>query len=178
MTEPQIYCNDTPLVIRAMRESDVALLVHGFAEQGWHKPAEQFELYLAEQKLGKREVVIAEMCGEVAGYVTLLPEKNAGPFAGLHLPEICDFNVLMKFQRRGIGEKLMDTAEMLAAERADTVTLAVGLHSGYGAAQRMYAKRRYIPDGTGCWYRDENLPQYSPCVNDDDLVFYMSKKLC
>jgi len=33
--------------------------------------------------------------------------------------------------------------EELAAETSDTVCLGVGLHSGYGAAQRMY-----VPDGS------------------------------
>lgn len=31
----------------------------------------------------------------------------------------------------------------MAAETSDTVCLGVGLHSGYGAAQRMY-----VPDGS------------------------------
>lgn len=46
----------------------------------------------------------------------------------------------------------MDIAEEIAATYADTVYLGVGLHSGYGSAQRMYVKRGYIPDGSGVWY--------------------------
>ncbi len=42
--------------------------------------------------------------------------------------------------------------EALAAETSDTVCLGVGLHSGYGAAQRMYVLRGYVPDGSGVWY--------------------------
>lgn len=34
----------------------------------------------------------------------------------------------------------------MAAETSDTVCLGVGLHSGYGAAQRMYVLRGYVPD--------------------------------
>ena len=55
--------------------------------------------------------------------------------------------------------------------------LDVGLHSGYGSAQRMYVKRGYIPDGSGVWYRDKVCPCYADCVNDDDLVLCLSKKL-
>ena len=39
---------------------------------------------------------------------------------------------------RGVGSALMEAVEELAAETSDTVCLGVGLHSGYGAAQRMY----------------------------------------
>ena len=85
--------------------------------------------------------------------------------------------MLEKFRGRGIGSALMDTAEEIAAKFSDTVYLGVGLHAGYGSAQRMYAKRGYIPDGTGVWYGGKVCPPYSPCENDDDLVLYLSKKL-
>lgn len=71
----------------------------------------------------------------------------------------------------------MDIAEQIAATYADTVYLGVGLHSGYGSAQRMYVKRGYIPDGSGVWYQDKICAPYEECKNDDDLVLYLSKKL-
>ncbi len=70
----------------------------------------------------------------------------------------------------------MDVAEQIAFEHADTVYLGVGLHSGYGAAQRMYIKRGYVPDGSGVWYGDKVCEQYAPCVNDDELNLYLYKK--
>lgn len=71
----------------------------------------------------------------------------------------------------------MDTAEQIAEEYSDIVYLGVGMHSGYGSAQRMYVKRGYIPDGSGVWYGDKVCGHYADCRNDDDLVLYMSKKL-
>lgn len=62
--------------------------------------------------------------------------------------------------------------EALAAVTSDTVCLGVGLHSGYGAAQRMY-----VPDGSGVWYEGRVWDQYAPCVNDDELNLFLSKKL-
>ena len=53
--------------------------------------------------------------------------------------------------------------------------LGVGLHSGYGGAQRLYAKRGYLPDGSGVWYRDAVCEPYTICRNDDDLTLYLSK---
>ncbi len=82
-----------------------------------------------------------------------------------------------KYRKHGIGAALMDTAEKIASEYADTVYLGVGLHSGYGSAQRMYVKRGYIPDGSGVWYHDEICKPHGECKNDDDLVLYFSKKL-
>jgi hypothetical protein len=65
----------------------------------------------------------------------------------------------------------------MASSFSDTVSLGVGLHAGYGTAQRMYVKRGYIPDGTGVWYKDNPLTPYTECLNDDDLVLYLFKKL-
>ena len=115
--------------------------------------------------------------GEQAGYLTLLPEAPAGAFAGKGWPEICDFNVLETYQRRGVGSRLLQVAEELAGEASDTVCLGVGLHSGYGAAQRLYSKWGYLPDGSGVWYRDAPMEPYGPCAADDDLVLYLWKEL-
>lgn len=71
----------------------------------------------------------------------------------------------------------MDAAEKLAFTYSDVVYLGVGLHSGYGSAQRLYAKRGYIPDGSGVWYGDKPCGQYADCRNDDDLVLYLSKTI-
>ena len=120
---------------------------------------------------------MAEWNGEAAGYINVYPDAAQGAFGGRGWPEIVDFGVLEKFRNRGIGTALMDAAEVVAAQYADEVYLGVGLHSGYGAAQRMYVKRGYVPDGSGVWYRDRVCDQYAPCCNDDDLVLYLSKKL-
>ena len=72
---------------------------------------------------------------------------------------------------------MMDITESLAKERSEYVSLSVGLHNGYGTAQRMYVKRGYVPDGTGAWYRGKILEPYSDCMNDDDLTIYFLKSL-
>ena len=76
---------------------------------------------------------------------------------------------------KGIGSRLMDAAEKEASRISGMVYLAVGVHSGYGPAQRMYVKRGYNFDGSGVWYKGKQLEQYAACTNDDDLLLFMSK---
>jgi hypothetical protein len=71
----------------------------------------------------------------------------------------------------------MQVAEDIARKYADTVCLGVGLHRDYGAAQRMYVKRGFVPDGSGLWWQGKNLEPYADLKNDDEVVIYMSKKL-
>lgn len=162
--------------VRAMGQGDVDTIVHTFLSQGWNPNEEVYKRYWKEQEEGKREVLVAEVDGEMAGYLTLIARAKYGPFAGKY-PEIKDFNVFEAYQKRGIGWLLMEEAEKQAKKYGDVVTLAVGLHAGYGSAQRMYIKRGYLPDGSGVWYRNRNLEPYASCSNDDDLILYLSKEV-
>ena len=173
-----IYYQDDKVVIRDLEAGDGQVFADEETAQGWHSTTEKYEMRIRDRAEGKAICLAAEYEGSPAGYINVYPNALAGPFGGQGLPEIVDFGVLIKYQRRGIGGKLMDEAERIAARYADTVYLGVGLHNGYGSAQRMYVKRGYIPDGSGVWYRGKPCTPYDTIyTNDDDLTLYMSKKL-
>lgn len=172
-----IYFEEGPLRIRDLEKPDAQRLTDGEIAQGWDASVEKYLTRLKDQAEGRAVCLCAELDGEPVGYINVYPNSQWGPFGGRGWPEIVDFGVLEKARRQGIGARLMDAAEAVAAHYADTVYLGVGLHSGYGAAQRMYVKRGYLPDGGGVWYGDRVCEPYAPCANDDDLVLYFSKKL-
>ena len=161
--------------IRNMIKSDIESLSHGFMNQGWPGREEILARYFLEQKNGEREVLVAEIDGAVAGYVTILPFAKHGPFAEVY-PELSDFNVFDLFRNQGIGNQLLEEAEQGVKRFSGTVCLGVGLHLGYGPAQRLYIRRGYIPDGTGVWYRNQPLEMNATSQNNDDLVLYLVKE--
>lgn len=163
--------------IRKMLESDIIEFPIEFEKQGWHKSVELYQMYYDEQKNDTGKLFVAEVDGNAAGYATLLSHDISGPFKDKSIPVIVDFNVLEKYQRNGIGTAIMDAIENYVREYSPTICLGVGLHYGYGAAQRMYVKRGYIPDGSGVWFNGKRMEQYEPCVNDDELILYFSKQL-
>ena len=162
--------------IRKMQESDIKDLSRGFIRQGWPSREEILTRYFKEQESGEREVLIADLTSAVAGYITILPDAKQGPFAGM-APELSDFNVFEPFQNQGIGNLLLEEAEKRVKLISDKVTLGVGLHSGYGPAQRLYIKRGYIPDGTGVWYQNHQPAMNAVCEDIGELVLYLSKNL-
>jgi ribosomal protein S18 acetylase RimI-like enzyme len=172
-----VYYTDNKILIRDMRQSDAQIITDEETAQGWNADVGKYESRLQHQSEGKAISLVAEYHGNVAGYINIYPDSEWGAFAGQGYPELVDFGVLEKYRRNGIGSKLMDIAEQIALEYADIVYLGVGMHAGYGSAQRMYVKRGYIPDGSGVWYGDEVCEQNADCRNDDDLVLYLSKKL-
>ena len=92
---------------------------------------------LRHQAEGICTALVAEYRGDPAGYIHVYRHCRGGPLAYRDLPEIVDFGVLEKYRGRGIGSRLMDAAETIASAYSGTVCLGVGLHSGYGSAQRM-----------------------------------------
>ena len=172
-----IYYQDKKLLIRSMEIGDDKIFQETYLSYGWDSSIEVYENYYIEQEENKRKVFVAVCEGEVCGYCTLVLNPAEGPWIGKGYPEIVDLSVFNHMQNRGIGNKLLDVIEQDAAKISDIVFLAVGLHSGYGAAQRIYVKRGYIPDGNGVWYQGKPLEQYAPCCNDDDLLLFMSKTL-
>ena len=88
--------------IRLLNENDTVIISKAFQEQGWGRSPEQYLHYLAEQQNGERVTLVAELNGEFAGYVNVLWNSSYPSFREQGIPEINDFNVLMKFQRQGI----------------------------------------------------------------------------
>jgi GNAT superfamily N-acetyltransferase len=178
---PNLYCvmDDVPAIIdvemRALAEPDLLTIPAAFAELGWPgKDERQVRRYLAEQAAGERDVIVAELDGRFAGYVTVAWTSDYRPFRVAGIPEIKDFNVLPAYRRKGIGSAMMDAAERLVATRTSIVGLGVGLYADYGSAQRMYAKRGYIPDGRGIMYDGVPVePGESVRIDDDACLMYM-----
>lgn len=163
--------------IRLLNESDPAVISQAFQEQGWERSAEQYIHYLAGQRNGERVTLVAEVDGAFAGYVNVLWNSYYPSFREQGIPEINDFNVLMKYQRQGIGSQLMDRAEEVIQERTDTAGIGVGVFSDYGKAQILYAHRGYIPDGKGIHKHDRYIQPGDETIIDDDVVLYLTKKL-
>lgn len=165
------------LEIRPLQTADAAAIAHAFAAIGWHKPAEQYLRYADEQQAGTRDCWVALVDGEIAGYVTLRWVAEAPHLAARRTPEIQDLNVLPQFRRRGIASRLLDLAEGAARTRSPEVAIGVGLHPGYNAAQRLYVKRGYVPDGLGVTHNGRHVQEGESVPFDDGLVLHLTKAL-
>ncbi len=164
-------------VIRLLEAEDIPQIAQAFRDLGWNKPASQYQRYLTEQRLNSRLVYVAFIGGKFAGYLTICWRSGYQPFRAEKIPEIVDFNVLPIFRRMGIGTLLMDEAEFEISRVSSLAGIGVGMTADYGAAQKMYILRGYIPDGRGLYWRDHHVRYREEVMADDDLALYFTKVL-
>ncbi|MEC0238451.1 GNAT family N-acetyltransferase [Paenibacillus dokdonensis] len=163
--------------IRKIAENDPKIISDAFKEQGWDKPITLYERYIGEQNNGERVTLIAEADGQFAGYVNVIWKSYYPAFREESIPEVNDFNVLLKYRRLGIGSKLMDRAEEIISERSSVAGIGVGVFSDYGNAQVLYVKRGYVPDGKGIHNGQCYVAYGENVVINDDIVLYLTKNL-
>lgn len=166
--------------IRTAHLDDVVGLYRVAEDMGMTHEERYFERCLSEQAEGRRDVLVAEEQGGalLAGYAQIVWSPVYRMFRALHIPEIQDVNVIPRARRGGLGAALVEACERAAQTRGCTeVGIAVGLDSSFGAAQRLYIKRGYVPDGNGVCYDEEPVAAGSLRPVDRWLTLKLVKTL-
>lgn len=166
------------IIIRQMEERDIVRISQDFAKLEWPKSEDMFASYWFEYHEGTRVVLVAyDTVKELyVGYITLVWDSKYKPFFDNKIPEIKDLNVVPEYRKQGIGRKLLEAAETEAQKRSAIIGIGVGLPWDYGAAQRLYVKLGYVPDGKGLTEYYEPL-QYGRVVMIDNLTLWLTKKM-
>lgn len=147
------------------------------AQMGWTKPPGYFAGQLERQARGDIRLLLALDESIYFGHCLVVWRSDYPGFRERDIPEIQDLNVRPDCRRRGIGSALLDQAERLIAARSRLAGIGFGLYADYGAAQRLYLKRGYRPDGRGLHYGGQPVVAGESYRVDDDLLLYLVKRL-
>lgn len=124
------------------------------------------------------EIFVIVSGGVDAGYCLLNYAPKYRPFAVQNIPEIQDLNVVSTQRRQGLGQALVQNCEDVARARGFVeIGIGVGLHKDYAAAQRLYVKGGYVPDGQGAVYDRIPVVPHEMRAVDDHLNLMMTKRL-
>lgn len=124
------------------------------------------------------DITIAAAEGLVVGYALLNWQPKYAYFKKCDIPEIQDLKVISAHRRQGIGKAMIEFCEVRASKKGYLeMGIGVGLDSSFGAAQRLYARLGYIPDGSGVSYDRKQVAvgEFRPL--DENLCLMMSKLL-
>ncbi|MFW6029730.1 MAG: GNAT family N-acetyltransferase [Halanaerobiales bacterium] len=163
------------ITIKKMKEKDIDIVHNIFSKYNINKSIDYLIKCLEENKAGKRVTLLAFYKGQFAGALHLIEESYYPYFKKNSIPEVNDFNVIPPLRQKGVGNSLMEAIEEIAFDRFGIVGIGVGLYESYGSAQRLYAKRGYIPDGRGVMYKGEKVSKGSQVIVDDKLALYYIK---
>lgn len=165
--------------IRKADEKDIPALQSIAQQMGATHERGYFERCLEEQAAQNRLVFLAvDEQGAALGYVQLNLKPLYAPFRRLGIPEIQDLNVVPAARRQGIGGRLVEHCEEAAQGAGhEDIGLGVGLYPRFGAAQRLYVRRGYVPDGAGVTYDDVPVSAGALFPVDDLLTLKMVKSL-
>jgi ribosomal protein S18 acetylase RimI-like enzyme len=156
---------------------DAEWMQDSFTQMGWSKPEGYFADCCRQQEEGQIVLLIAEGNGDYLGHVKVVWDSEVPYFRENGIPEIQDLIVVPTHRRQGIATRLVDEAETIIRGRSGVAGICFGLYVDYGAAQRMYVLRGYVPDGKGIGYKDSYVEPGQTVVVDDDLVLCLAKRL-
>ena len=163
--------------IERVAPTKLAEVIQLFTEQVYPTHPEEAHRHFAGHAQGQADTFLAWSAGSLAGYLTIRWQSNNPQFRQQNIPLIHHLGVFPQFQRQGIASRLMDVAEQLIATRATQVGITVGLFDEYGPAQRLYAKRGYVPDGRGACQGQRPLKLGETVTVDHDLILWLTKDL-
>lgn len=161
-------------IVRVEPES-IEEIIALFTGQVYSGDSEEARAHFADHATGGGDSFLAYVDDVLAGYITIRWQSNYPGFRDNNIPLIHHLSVFDAFQRHGIASRLMDAAEELIATRATKAGITVGLFDAYGPAQRLYARRGYIPDGRGICQGQRPLSQGETVTLDHDLILWMTK---
>lgn len=99
------------------------------------------------------------------------------PFRDAAIPFIQNIEIRYDLRGRGYGGRVLEAVERLIGERSSKAGICVALFDAYGPAQRLYAKRGYIPDGRGACRRSIPLQRGETITLNDDHLIWLVKEL-
>ncbi len=164
--------------IRPLQAGDRDRLAAVDGGNGWNPDPVLWALYLADQAVGRRLVVIAWEADRPLGYGNLLWTPGYAPFRAGDIPEINNLGVDVHVRNQGVCTAIIGYFEARAREAGKPVMgIGVGLYPDYGPAQRLYTRLGYRPDGRGITYNERTVAAGESVRLDDDLVLWMTKPL-
>jgi len=163
--------------IATLSAGRVEWLAREFTAKAWPKSEGYFAQCFAAQERGELVVLVAADGDALLGYVKVVWLSEYAPFREAGIPEIQDLNVVPAARGKGVATRLLDRAEALIGQSSPVAGIAVGLHPGYGTAQRLYARRGYVPDGRPLQYHGVPVREGQEVRLDNDLTMNLTKEL-
>jgi GNAT superfamily N-acetyltransferase len=124
---------------------------------------------------GESTTILAYELARLVGIVTIRWHSRYPLFRERNIPLIQNIEIRYEDRGRGLGNAMLERAEQEIAQRSPLAGLVVGISEDYGPAQKLYAKRGYIPDGRGVCRDFTPLKIGDQVTVDHDIMLWLIK---
>ncbi|MBU2137232.1 MAG: GNAT family N-acetyltransferase [Alphaproteobacteria bacterium] len=166
------------MTLRDLAADDVASIPTVAGGPAWNGGTSKWTRYWNQHAGDARKCVVAQDDSGIIGYASIVWTSQHEPFRRSSIPEIQDLVVAERSRGRGIGDALVAECETRAKALGHLeMGIGFGLYADYGAAQRLYVRRGYVPDGLGLTWNNQAAKAGDMVRVDDDLVLWLRKTL-
>ena len=131
--------------------------------------------HFEDHENGDSTTILGYEAGRLVGIVTIRWKSSYPSFRDLEIPLIQYIEIRFEDRGRGLGGQMLHGAEQEIALRSPLAGLVVGISEEYGPAQRLYAKRGFVPDGRGVCRKFTPLKIGEHVTVDHDLLHWLVK---
>jgi ribosomal protein S18 acetylase RimI-like enzyme len=152
------------LVFRVVQPHELASVKQEVKEAFFSGDDAIIEDHFQEHENAASTTILGYEAGRLVGIVTIRWNCRYPLFRQRGIPLIQNIEIRYEDRGRGLGDQMLERAEEEIACRAPVAGLVVGISEDYGPAQRLYAKRGFIPDGRGV------CREFTPLKNGDQVI--------
>jgi GNAT superfamily N-acetyltransferase len=135
----------------------------------------EIDTNFADHENGASTTILGYEAGRLVGIVTIRWHARYPPFRDKNIPLIQNIEIRYQDRGRGLGGQMLERAEQEIAQRSPLAGICVGLFDEYGPAQRLYARRGFVPDGRGVCQGHRPLKHGESLVVEHDILLWLVK---
>lgn len=165
----------TPLTFRVVLPDEIDSVKREVKSVFFSGDDATIEDHFQEHEDGASTTILGYEVGRLVGIITIRWQARYPLFRERGIPLIQNIEIRYEDRGRGLGNQMLERAEQEIARHSPLAGLVVGISAAYGPAQRLYARRGYIPDGRGVCRQFTPLQEGEVVTIDHDLLLWLIK---
>jgi GNAT superfamily N-acetyltransferase len=163
------------LDFRVVRPDEIASVKQEVKEAFFSGDEVSIDEHFQDHANGASTTILGYEAGRLVGIVTIRWHPRYPLVRERGIPLIQNVEIRYEDRGRGLGDQMLARAEEEIARRSPIAGLVVGISQDYGPAQRLYAKRGFVPDGRGVCRQFTPLKHGEQVTVDHDLLLWLFK---
>jgi hypothetical protein len=166
---------ETQLTFKVVQPGEIVEVKRVVKSAFFSRDEATIDAHFEDHENGASTTILGYEDGRLVGIVTIRWQCHYPSFRDRNIPLIQNIEIRYEDRGRGIGNRMLQRTEEEIARRSPLAGLVVGISADYGPAQRLYARRGYIPDGRGVCRQFTPLQNGDVVTVDHDLLMWLVK---